>query len=138
MSNAEPIPTDSYDGQIEFRLNQLGGEIETAPVPESSILNDPDISLQLTRRAADEFDTLIGFFRCQFESQQQRFALHVPIYPAMNEIPEVEAVVLDCDDAKIRVTDRQKFGLRLEIVLSEPCPAMRKLVVEVTAYSRLM
>ncbi len=147
MAEANPLRERAYDSQIERRLRQLGKNLDdqsSAIEDEAefehsaiSILNDPQISQQLTRRKTDGFDTLIGYFRCPFKALQQRFVLHIPLYPAMGEVPEVEAAVVDCDQATTRITDQQKFGLRLEIVLARPSSDAKQLLVEVTAYSRL-
>ena len=97
------------------------------------ILADPNLTQQITRRNEAGQDTLAGYFRCQLQPNQQRYALHVPLYPAMSRIPEVDAMVMDSDDASVRVTDRQRFGIRLEILLSCPKTETSNVMVEVIA-----
>ena len=97
------------------------------------ILADPDLTQHITRRNGEGQDTLAGYFRCQFEAEQQRYALHVPLYPPMSMIPEVEAIVMDSDAASVRVTDRQRFGIRLEVVLNRPLTKISNVMVEVIA-----
>jgi len=131
---------DAVDIHIERKLTELGShvdEVQSEIESSNSILNNPDISQQLTRRTVDGLDTLMGYFRCQFAAQQTRYALHVPLYPAMNQIPEIEAAIVDGEQAKVRITDRQKFGVRLEIVLPQPPQSDQCLLVEVTAFSPL-
>lgn len=76
------------------------------------------ITQQYNRYCRDGTDCVCGIFRCEFEPLQRRFALHVPIHPPMKNLPEVEAIGIDCD-LRTRVTDCQKFGVRIEVVLSE-------------------
>lgn len=97
------------------------------------ILADPNLTQYITRRYEAGQDTLVGYFRCQLQPDQQRYALHVPLYPAMNRNPEIEAIVLDSDDASVRVTDRQKFGIRLEILVNRPKTEVSNVIVEVIA-----
>ena len=143
MTNASPSPSASernIDAQLERRLAGLAdsgdsnSELDSEAV-SGTIFEDSGISQQWTRRQAEGFDTLSGHFRCSFCEQQQRYALHIPLYPAMEQVPEVEAAVVDCESAKVRITDRQKFGLRLEVVLPVPSSESRKVLVELTAYA---
>ena len=139
MADVQNRNKSTIDDQLDRKLSQLGSPDcdDVSDVESSSILDDPGICQQLTRRTADGFDTLMGYFRCQLEPRQLRYALHIPLYPAMAEIPTVEAVAMDHPTAKVRITDRQKFGLRMEIVLPESNDEAQSLVVEVTAYSPL-
>jgi hypothetical protein len=98
------------------------------------ILADPNLTQHLTRRSEGGHDTLTGYFRCQLQPDQQRYALHVPLYPAMNGIPDVEAIVMDSVGASVRVTDRQRFGIRLEIQCDSPKTETSNVMVEVIAY----
>lgn len=110
-------------------------EIDMELVTEQ-ILADPNLTQHITRRNDDGQDTLVGYFRCELQPDQQRYALHMPLYPAMTGIPEVEAIVMDSGDASVRVTDRQRFGVRLEIMLNRATAATSNVMVEVIAFCK--
>ena len=69
---------------------------------------------QCSRYDLDGQESICGIFRCDFEPLQRRTALHVPIHPPLSDLPEVEAIGIDCD-LRTRVTDCQKFGVRIEV-----------------------
>ncbi len=96
------------------------------------ILSDPDVTQHVTRRHCDGVDSITGYFRCLFEASQERAILHVPIHPPMISVPDVEALFVEEDDSfRIRVTDRQKFGARLEIIRSARQEQAGSVMVEV-------
>ena len=100
---------------IEDRLNQLGGDVNPAgEADESSPMADPSVNQYIVRSSVNGQDVLSGEFRVSIAADQTVSVLHVPLYPPMKTLPEVEAF---CDDeaVRIRVTDVQRFGVRLEI-----------------------
>ena len=98
-----------------------------------SIFQDPGLMQQVSRTEQDGFDTLVGYFRCQFECGQQRAVLHVVIQPAMPNLPEVETMVVDAENVRVRLTDIKVYGVRAEIVLSQPAASRMSILVEVIA-----
>ena len=118
-------------------LLEEGDDVVTADLElvTEQILADPNLNQYITRRNEDGQDTLVGYFRCQLQRHQQRYALHIPLHPAMSAVPQVEAIVMDSDEASIRVTERQRFGLRVEIVLPRPTTETCSVMVEVIAFS---
>ena len=115
------------DETVEFDAEQM----------IAHVLSDPGVVQHVTRTRADGVETIAGYFRCPFKADQERSILHVPIVPALTEIPEVEALVMEDDaasagNARIRITDRQKFGLRLEVIRSGGKLPATDLMVEVT------
>ena len=140
-SNSSLQSAPGIDAQLEQRLAGLANDneaaVEATDVGRDSVFQDHTISQQWIRRQDEGFDTLSGHFRCAFSCEQQRYALHIPLYPAMEEVPDVEATVVDCETAKIRVTDRQKFGLRLEVILEQPALEACQVLVELTAYAKI-
>ncbi len=85
---------------------------------------------QLMRTQLAGTDQITGIFRCDFSQEQDRYALNIPIHPALSAIPAVEAIALE-SDARIRVTDRQKFGVRLEVVLNRAAAEPQQVFVDV-------
>jgi len=98
-----------------------------------SIFQDPGLMQQVSRTEQDGFDNLVGYFRCQFECGQQRAVLHVVIQPAMPNLPEVETMVVDAENVRVRLTDIKVYGVRAEIVLSQPAASRMSILVEVIA-----
>ena len=75
---------------------------------------DPAVSQHIIRSHDGTQDLFAGEFRISIPPQQTIHVLHVPLHPPMNHDPTVEAFA-DNDALRIRVTDVQKFGVRLEI-----------------------
>ena len=117
---------DSDGGRAEMMDLELLAE---------QLIADPGLSQFTTRREEDGIDTLVGYFRCHLQGQQQRYALHVPLYPPMHREPMVQAMAMDSDQATVKVTDRQRFGIRVEIVLPRPVIESTDLLVEIIAHS---
>lgn len=91
---------------------------------------------QQTRTQSVDTDQIAGIFRCDFIQDQDRYVLNIPIHPALPKIPAVEAIALE-SDARIRVTDRQRFGVRLEVVLNRAAAEPQCVFVDVVIASSL-
>ena len=78
---------------------------------------DPDLLQQVSRIQRSDVDQLVGYYRVRFASGQKREVVHVLIHPPMETVPEVEANGLDAPAHRIRITDRERFGIRIEVVL---------------------
>lgn len=113
------------------------GEAEVSDLdPEimlEQILADPDLVQHVVRTNRDGCETVVGFFRCLLETGMQRYILHVPFTPPLANIPEVESMITERSDVRARVTDRQKFGTRIEVILPCPAESPTTLLVEVIA-----
>lgn len=112
------------DQSLEERLNALAGGSEQ-PEPsdgddgqsahvEESVMDNPAVIQHITRFHCDGQEMLSGQFRMSFSPQQTSAVLHVPLHPPMGSVPQVESFC-DNEDFRIRVTDAQRFGVRLEI-----------------------
>ena len=100
------------------------------------ILADPNVTQHVTRTLCDGVDSVAGYFRCNFSATQERSILHVPLVPPMAEVPAVEAIVVDEQlSARIRVTDRQKFGVRVEVIRGADVAGAASLMIEVIVSS---
>lgn len=97
------------------------------------LLENPNLVQHISRTEESGRETVVGYFRATFEPRQQRQILHVPFAPPLKAIPQVEAHVTDQQDVRIRITDCQKFGIRAEIILSQPVQARKNLLVEIIA-----
>ncbi len=109
------------------------GDAASAIDPElmlEQILNDPSLVQHIVRTQTADAETLVAYFRCSFSVEQQRAILHIPFSPPLSNVPSVEAMVVENETARVRVTDRQKFGARLEVVLPQPAALETRLLVE--------
>lgn len=105
------------DPSIEQRLNQLTGSGDAAPDAEgeeTSVMADPAVSQHIIRSHDGTQDLFSGEFRVCIPPQQTVHVLHVPLHPPMKGQPKVEAYC-ENEGMRMRVTDVQKFGARLEI-----------------------
>jgi len=121
-------------------LSTEEGDEASAIDPElmlEQILNDPSLVQHIVRTQTADTETIVAYFRCSFSVDQQRTILHIPFSPPLSNVPSVEAMVVENEIARVRVTDQQKFGARLEVVLPEPAASPSRLLVEaiVTAKS---
>lgn len=91
-----------------------------AEVMLEHVFADPTITQYLIRNQRDGLDTVCFYQRCQFSLGQQRLVLHFPFYPPFKQTPEVLVSVLDAEKVRTRITDQQKFGARVEIILNQP------------------
>ena len=119
---------------IEDRLNQLGGDAEAADESqETSPMADPAVSQYIVRASKEGQDVLSGEFRVSIPIDQTNAVLHVPLYPPMRSLPEVEAFC-DNDAVRIRVTDVQRFGIRLELKTQRADEAADEVIqIQITA-----
>lgn len=105
------------DSSIEHRLNQLTGSGDAAQIPEDpsqAVMADTSVSQHIIRSHDGTKDLFCGEFRITIPARQTIHILHVPLHPAMDSTPTVEAFT-DNEGLRIRVTDAQRFGVRLEI-----------------------
>lgn len=107
--------------------SQVEDELEI----ESPILTDRSIRQQMIRSIVGAEDCLSVTARVSVAQDADRAILHIPVYPPFDSIPEVDAFVVQGSELRIRVTQKQRFGLRLEAVLSRPAELAVESVVEI-------
>lgn len=72
---------------------------------------------------AKDLGTIVLFYKeIHFLPSQSLVVVHVSLEPALDSAPTVKAEILE-GHARIRITDRQRFGVRLELTRSGPCSA---------------
>jgi hypothetical protein len=99
------------------------------------ILADPGLAQHIVRTHRDSQETVVGYFRCAFRPGQQRYILHLPFTPLLPGVPTIEALATEQSDIRTRVTDRQKYGARIEVILPAPSLIEQSVLVEVIATS---
>ncbi len=124
------------DNQTSDRLDYVADDSIVELDPElmlAQILADTHIKQHWIRTQRDGVDSIASYNRCDFVPGQQRHVWHLSFFPPFNFIPEIEARAAEDADLRVRVTDRQKFGARLEIVLPQPAVANLSVLIEATA-----
>ncbi|MDR2345698.1 MAG: hypothetical protein LBE18_06495 [Planctomycetaceae bacterium] len=65
-----------------------------------------------TELGEDKFE---GYFRVEFDENQLTVSIHVPFYPVFERLPTVDAYLVDVEDAKLTITGKQFFGVRIDV-----------------------
>ena len=102
------------------------------------ILADPELTQHTVRSGSPGTESQVGYYRCTFEPGRQRFALHVPLSPPFQNVPGVQAMVMDNERATIKVTDCRKFGIRAEVVMERAVEVETRVLVEIIAYPEVV
>ena len=124
----KPHPSDLLAQENADQLND-------PEVMLQQVLADRDLVQHVVRTARDGCESVVGYYRCVFAKRQQRYVLHIQFEPPLSSIPHVEALVTGQSEVRTRVTDRQKFGARIEIILPSPTLEGEELLVEVISTS---
>lgn len=135
------LPNDSSNDQaaelptpLQLAIDQVGSaeDLEIEP----AIFSDPSIRQQVTRSIVEDEDFVSVISRVSIAAGADREVIHLPIHPPFDFIPEVDAFVVSGAESRIRVTQKQRFGLRLEVVLARPSVAEVETVIEVISRSK--
>lgn len=74
---------------------------------------------EMTRRHVFEdqigWDVLQGVLTVDFQDNQRKVALHIPICPPMSQSPEAECAVIGGESANVDVSSVHPYGVRLEV-----------------------
>lgn len=136
FSPAGPPPSPlGLDPSVESPF-ELASEFNLELDPElllAQLLEDPSLTQHLVRHRFETEETLVTYLRCEIAANLQRYILHVPFYPHFQAIPQVRASLFDDTSARVRVTDQQKFGARIEITLDHPASSDSQVMLEVSA-----
>lgn len=96
---------------------------------EVSELIEHGITQKITRRIDDDGEQIFAVFRCDFEPNQNRCILNIPIHPALQKEPHVETVVF-AEGVRTRIADCKKFGVRLELISNHQSNEARSIFIE--------
>ena len=99
------------------------------------LMEDDQVHQFMTRRQKDSQDVITGFYRCQFEPDQQRSVIHLPFIPALNYIPSIEIDLIEREDCRYRIGELQKFGVRIEVTLPRPSDHSQSIVLGFQVYN---
>lgn len=135
-----PSVEDSIDQELEKRLSSLIGSNTELSNDEPAVifkkhpheerqakhenglgsfldefLNEPSQKQKTIRLLDDSSTKVVHLRRCCFEKGQSCFVVHVPFFPPLKNVPIVDASSFDTE-TRIRITERNRFGLRIEVI----------------------
>lgn len=134
-------PNDSSNDQSAESLTPLqlaidqDSSVEESEI-EPAIFSDPSIRQQVIRSVVEDEDFVSVISRVSIAAGADRKIVHIPIHPPFDSNPEVDAFVISGAESRIRVTQKQRFGLRLEVVLARPTAVAVETVIEVISRSK--
>lgn len=128
---------------LEARLNAIAnkpdcGEVSATANEKISLLeqflSEPDMQTLTSRSKSktacgDAVEVHVQCSRLTFAAAQTRQVLHISFSPDLAETPDVEATLIDTE-GRIRVTHRTRFGVRLEVSISETTGSSSTAIVE--------
>ena len=137
----------NHASNLEKRLNQLTGDDASVPLCDQDdrdqavdlelalecLLSNRELIQHTTRHVVADGEVATGYFRCHFQPGQQRAVIHFNFTPPLACLPDISATLMDDVSARIRVTDCQRYGTRVEVVLDQPVVAPCKALVEIVA-----
>jgi hypothetical protein len=95
-----------------------------------------NLSQQLTRvRAADGSESLHALARADVPAGDRLAVVHLALCPPLEGPPELTAHAIDADDADVRITAAETYGVRLEVRLLQTAREPRQVLVEVLGRS---
>jgi hypothetical protein len=99
-------------------------EIEHAEIPSGLIQ-------QLTRTLAGERESIHALAKVEIAANDRFAAVHIAFCPPLAAPPALSAHAIDTDDADVRITQTETFGVRLEVRLPGTKPAPRSVMIEI-------
>jgi hypothetical protein len=91
-----------------------------------------NMTQQLTRvREADGSESLHALARAEVPAGDRLAVVHLALCPPLDCPPELTAHAIDADNAEVRITTAETYGVRLEVRLPRPAPQPRQVLVEV-------
>jgi hypothetical protein len=134
------LPITNYKLPLQMNIDQndlTDISSEEFEITLQQLIANPSVTQHFVRTITSGVDQIAAYYRLEFMPNQQRTILHIPIHPAMATLPEVQAIGID-DDLRIRVTDCQKYGVRIEAVLASLPVKSTTSLVEIIISSEIL
>ena len=123
--------------------NDLGSSREVVLEPLSSMTDSEnegfedetfpmDVTRQVVHTKIDNRSMVTAYVRHHFSAEQKSDVIHVPLHPALEREPTTEVLQVEGPDAKVRVTQSSRFGIRAEIALDQAATEKTELLFEFT------
>lgn len=139
-------PAESGD-VVHGSAARTASEVDVADVPPAVVgpradenADDaiaPEILQQMTRRCEQGIDVLECLFRVEFAAGQREAGVHIPIWPAFAEVPEVECEPLDESEVEATAASVHTYGVRIDVRLSAACEDSETVLIGVQMSSRV-
>lgn len=124
---AEPRPTE-IDSDLERRLLARLGPISSDDVSlecedeedSDGVMSfaeaERDVTLRIERGwAPDVGEWIEGSFKVEFLAGQRVATVHLPLWPALKALPDVQCETLRGKQLQVKVAGRYRWGIRLEL-----------------------
>jgi hypothetical protein len=85
---------------------------------------------QVTRVLEDDRESIHALVQANIAANDRLAIVHLSFCPPLANRPELTAHALDMDDADVRITQAETFGVRLEIRLPKVASAERSFLIE--------
>lgn len=96
-----------------------------------NLFDDPAVTQQVIRSSIGDEEFVNFTVRATIPEKAERQVIHLPIWPALDEVPKVDAFVVSGTEARIRLGQAQRFGIRIELVKTTPLFETTETLVEV-------
>ncbi len=134
FNSPQATPSKIMTDEVINNLIEIDGDNSIdSEIALQQILETPGLFQHVTRSDHEGLETVVGYFRVDFEPNSQRHILHVPFSPPFKTLPQVDTNTLGEQDARIRITDVQKFGLRMEVILPQMTNSSQHMIIETIA-----
>ena len=93
----------------------------------------PENLVQQLTRQRDESggETLHAMAEAEIPAGDRVAVLHLAFCPPLETAPQLTAHALDAEDAEVKITTAESYGVRLEVRLPKPAARPRRVLVEV-------
>lgn len=110
-------------------------ELPDPPAVDASLETLPEGVTQQVTRSVDEegAETLWALVRIEFREGERTKNAHVAFCPPFDCVPTLYLEHLDGDEASVRATQVEAFGVRLELRLAKTCQTRAEAVIQVIA-----
>jgi hypothetical protein len=112
------------------RANRVRPPLAAEAEPAESI--PANMTQQLTRvREARGGESLHALARAEVPAGDRLAVVHLALCPPLESPPELTAHAIDAEDAEVRITTAETYGVRLEVRLLQAAREPRQVLVEV-------
>lgn len=131
--NSEPVATDLT--QVSESVLDTGdaADPDLLNYYVEALANAPSTSQIMFRTEEGGVETILSFHSITFLPNQKTEVVHLPFSPRLPHLPSVNGVLIGNIAGRIRVTDCQVYGARIEVILgripTEPVSTMLRLQV---------
>lgn len=118
--HAEPFPAQGLNFEPSFDMDDASGaSLFDLELAVEQMLADATLQHIVLRNESEGVQYVSSYQRIEFQPEQQTAVVHLPFAPPLDFVPAIEGYFMDGTNARIRVTESQRFGARVEVVLDE-------------------